>query len=168
MLDAIHLLIEIPGLEVFPALSFIGFVETMSSYSGSTGAGSRTLALSVDWSDLAGVIKSYMRGKQDENMTIVWAMATKSVPSGLSSEWKASKSTKWEELTPSLLEKWGHISIWIVVVDLIWACWVGVPIVLGLSLSPLSLRLYSFIVGIDVDWLLSLSHDVSYIIALHF
>ena len=48
MFNAVHLVIEIPTLEVDAALSLIGFVESMGSNCGSTSTGSGTLALSVD------------------------------------------------------------------------------------------------------------------------
>ena len=48
MFDAVHLVIEIPTLKVNTALSLVGLIESMGSDSGSTSAGSGTLALSED------------------------------------------------------------------------------------------------------------------------
>ena len=48
MFDAVHLVIEIPTLEVDAALSLVGLIESMGSDGGSTSARSRTLALSED------------------------------------------------------------------------------------------------------------------------
>lgn len=124
MFDAVHLVIEVTIFKVAADGGVILGSEICSD-SCSTSPGRSCLTLSVEWAHFACVVYSDMRSKQNQNMTINWAMAAKSVPSGLPREWKSRQTSQREELSPSPLEKSSDIRFWVSMVDLIWASWIS-------------------------------------------
>jgi hypothetical protein len=93
MLNAVHLVVEVPTFKVLATLGAGTLVEVVCSDSCSACTGSASLARSIDGSDLASVIESNMWCKQDQDVAIFWAMTTECVPSGLTCERKSSKSS---------------------------------------------------------------------------
>jgi hypothetical protein len=119
MLNAVHLVIEVPVLKILSYLAVL--VGEVSANRSSTSSRSAVLPWSVKRANLAFVVEADMWRKENQNMTVDRAVAAECVPPGLTSEWEPCKASKWEELTPSLLVQGCHIGLRVGVIDLIWA-----------------------------------------------